>query len=93
MIRLNGQTVPGFALGDAAPVANAIPTAAVAAAALGPFAGMGVAYALSEPGHRVWPMVAGFFLGGLAGSSVATVIAWPTMQRASASKETTHDST
>ena len=25
-----------------------------------PFAGLGVGYALSSPGHRVWPMVAGF---------------------------------
>lgn len=82
MIRINDRPVPGFALGDSFAVATAIPTAAVAAAALGPFAGLGVAYALSSPGHRVWPMVAGFFLGGLAGSSVATVIAWPGMQRA-----------
>ena len=82
MIQRNGRTVPGFALGDATPVVTAIPTAAVAAAAIGPFAGMGVAYALSEKGHRVWPMVAGFFLGGIAGSSVATVIAWPSMQTA-----------
>ena len=82
MIRINDRPVPGFALGDSSAVATAIPTAAVAAAALGPFAGLGVAYALSSPGHRVWPMVAGFFLGGLAGSSVATVIVWPGMQRA-----------
>jgi hypothetical protein len=84
MIRRNGQTVPGFALGDATSIANPIPVAAVAVAAIGPFAGMGVAYALSQPGHRVWPMVAGFFLGGLAGSSAATVIAWPTTVKAPA---------
>ena len=77
MIRLNGRQVPGFALGDAA-IRNPIPVAAVAVAAIGPFAGMGVGYALSKPGHRVWPMVAGFLLGGIAGSSAATVISWPT---------------
>ncbi len=75
MIRLNGRTVPGFGLGDA--IANPIPVAAVAVAAIGPFAGLGVGYALSSPGHRVWPMVAGFLLGGIAGSSAATVISWP----------------
>ncbi len=76
MIQFNGRTVPGFALGDAA-TPNPIPVAAVAVAAIGPFAGLGVGYALSSPGHRVWPMVAGFLLGGLAGSSAATVISWP----------------
>ena len=75
MIRLNGRTVPGFGLGDA--IANPIPVAAVAVAAIGPFAGLGVGYALSSPGHRVWPRVAGFLLGGIAGSSAATVISWP----------------
>lgn len=85
MIQRNGQPVAGFSLGDATPVVNAIPTAAVAAAALGPFAGLGVGYALSSSGHRFWPMVAGFFLGGMAGSSVAAVISWPNMRQAAAS--------
>jgi hypothetical protein len=76
MIMRNGRPVPGFGLGQTT-VVNLIPVAAVAVAAIGPFAGLGVGYALSKPGHRVWPMVAGFLLGGLAGSSAATVISWP----------------